>query len=75
MGGAPTHPDWYLNLHGEPDAEIQVHGERIPVTARTASDEEKPRLWADRDRGAGPTTTSTSPAPTASIPVVVLSPS
>jgi deazaflavin-dependent oxidoreductase (nitroreductase family) len=45
MGGAPQHPQWYLNLEADPDAEIQVKGDVIPVTARTASDDEKPRLW------------------------------
>lgn len=44
-GGAPKHPAWYLNLQADPEAEIQVKGERIPVVARTASDVEKPRLW------------------------------
>ena len=45
MGGAPSHPAWYLNLSAEPTVEIQVKGDHIPVTARTASDDEKPRLW------------------------------
>jgi deazaflavin-dependent oxidoreductase (nitroreductase family) len=44
-GGAPKHPSWYLNLVARPGAEIQVRGEHIPVTARTATDDEKPRLW------------------------------
>jgi deazaflavin-dependent oxidoreductase (nitroreductase family) len=45
MGGAPMHPKWYLNLQSNPAAEIQVRHERISVTARTATSEEKPRLW------------------------------
>ena len=45
MGGAPKHPLWYLNLLSTPEAEIQVKGEHFRVTARTAGDEEKPRLW------------------------------
>jgi deazaflavin-dependent oxidoreductase (nitroreductase family) len=45
MGGWPTHPQWYLNVSANPAAEIQVKGEHIPVVARTASPEEKPRLW------------------------------
>jgi len=45
LGGAPNHPAWYLNLTANPDAEVQVKGDHIPVTARTASDDEKPRLW------------------------------
>jgi len=45
MGGLPKHPQWYLNLQARPEAEIEVKAERIPVVARTASDQEKPRLW------------------------------
>jgi deazaflavin-dependent oxidoreductase (nitroreductase family) len=44
-GGAPSHPNWYLNLTANPEAEIQVRGERLRVRARTAAEDEKPRLW------------------------------
>lgn len=44
-GGLPKHPQWYLNLQADPAAEIQVKAQHIPVVARTASDDEKPRLW------------------------------
>jgi deazaflavin-dependent oxidoreductase (nitroreductase family) len=44
-GGAPSHPDWYLNLAANPEAEIQVRGERLRVRARTAAEDRKPRLW------------------------------
>jgi deazaflavin-dependent oxidoreductase (nitroreductase family) len=46
MGGAPEHPQWYRNLTANPNVEIQVKAERIPVVAKTASPEEKPRLWS-----------------------------
>ena len=45
VGGMPKHPAWYLNLQAEPKARIQVKDEAIDVVARTATDEEKPRLW------------------------------
>jgi deazaflavin-dependent oxidoreductase (nitroreductase family) len=45
MGGAPQHPNWYRNLVADPSAEIQVRAEHLHVTARTAGDDEKPRLW------------------------------
>ena len=45
MGGAPTHPNWYRNLLAQPSADIQVRADRISVTARTAGEAEKPRLW------------------------------
>jgi len=44
-GGAPDHPAWYLNLVANPNAAIQVWSELIPVTARTATPDEKKRLW------------------------------
>lgn len=45
-GGAPEHPAWYENLLAEPDAEIEVKDERIPVRASTASGDERARLWS-----------------------------
>jgi deazaflavin-dependent oxidoreductase (nitroreductase family) len=45
QGGAPTHPNWYHNLLANPTATIQVKGDIFEVTARTATDEERPELW------------------------------
>jgi deazaflavin-dependent oxidoreductase (nitroreductase family) len=45
-GGAPAHPSWFENLQANPDAEIQVQGERIPVRASTAEGDERSRLWS-----------------------------
>ena len=45
VGGMPKHPAWYLNLQAEPKAQIQVKADVIDVVARTAADDEKPRLW------------------------------
>jgi deazaflavin-dependent oxidoreductase (nitroreductase family) len=45
MGGAPQHPNWYKNLTVNADAHIQVRGEHLDVCARTATEDEKPRLW------------------------------
>lgn len=44
-GGADDHPDWYLNLEAEPDVEIEVEDREIAAVARTATPEEKQRLW------------------------------
>jgi deazaflavin-dependent oxidoreductase (nitroreductase family) len=44
-GGAPDHPGWYKNLVAHPDVTIQVWDQLVPVTARTASPEEKRQLW------------------------------
>jgi deazaflavin-dependent oxidoreductase (nitroreductase family) len=45
-GGAPEDPDWYKNLQADPQAEIQVRDEVIPVTMSTAEGEERARLWS-----------------------------
>jgi deazaflavin-dependent oxidoreductase (nitroreductase family) len=45
MGGAPRHPNWYRNLVADGTAEIQVLDQHISVSARTAGEDEKPRLW------------------------------
>ncbi len=44
-GGARHHPSWYLNLVDTPEVRLQVGGDCLDATARTASDEEKPELW------------------------------
>lgn len=38
-------PAWWLNLKSNPEAEIQVGGEKLKVTARKATPEERERLW------------------------------
>ena len=48
-GGAPQHPGWFHNLVAQPDVEIQVGRERIPVRARVAEGEERARIWARAD--------------------------
>lgn len=45
QGGAPTHPLWYLNLLRDPAVNLQVGAEIFPAHARTATAEEKARLW------------------------------
>ena len=44
-GGAPDDPGWYKNLIAHPDVKIQVWDKVIPVRARTATAEEKKRVW------------------------------
>jgi deazaflavin-dependent oxidoreductase (nitroreductase family) len=45
-GGAPHHPDWYLNLTDEPEVAIQVGADRRHARARTAEGEQRERLWS-----------------------------
>jgi deazaflavin-dependent oxidoreductase (nitroreductase family) len=46
-GGTPDHPAWFKNLEADPEAEIQVRDEEIPVRASVAEGEERARLWRD----------------------------
>ena len=74
MGGAPTHPQWYKNLLATPSAEIQVKAEVTPVVARTATADEKPRLW-EIMREVWPNYDTYQERTEREIPVVILSPS
>ena len=44
-GGDDRHPQWYRNITANPDVEIELHGQRRPMRARTASEGEKAGLW------------------------------
>ncbi len=46
FGGSDVHPAWYLNLVASPDVEVQLRGGGArPMRARTATPEERERLW------------------------------
>ncbi|MDB5372937.1 MAG: hypothetical protein JWP04_1579 [Belnapia sp.] len=44
-GGAPEHPGWYRNLLADPTVEVQAGTVRTKARARTATGEERARLW------------------------------
>jgi deazaflavin-dependent oxidoreductase (nitroreductase family) len=44
-GGYPTHPLWYENLAANPDVRVQVKDQIFQAQARTATADERPRLW------------------------------
>ncbi len=44
-GGDDRDPEWYRNLVAHPDAELVAGDEVIPITARTATAEEKAEMW------------------------------
>jgi proline iminopeptidase len=44
-GGAPEAPYWYKDLVRTPEVTVQIRDEVFDATARTATPEEKPRLW------------------------------
>lgn len=71
--GSETVPAWWLNLCDQPEADVEIAGERRPVHARLATDEEATRIWS-RFVAASPgyavyRTTARRP-----IPVVILEP-
>jgi deazaflavin-dependent oxidoreductase (nitroreductase family) len=44
-GGAPEHPGWYRNILASPDVEVQVGTKKLSARARTATGDERSRLW------------------------------
>jgi len=74
VGGAPTHPAWYLNLRANPAATIQIRNRRLAVRAETAGPEERARLWS-RVTQLYPPYDDYQAKTTREIPVVTLTPS
>ena len=72
-GGADQHPQWYLNLEANPSVHVQVGARTFDATARTASPEEKDRLWP-LVVAVFPTYEDYRKKTTRDIPVVVLTP-
>jgi deazaflavin-dependent oxidoreductase (nitroreductase family) len=46
-GGAPQHPGWYRNLLANPGVDVQVGTAKLKARARTATGEERTRLWQE----------------------------
>ncbi len=44
-GGAPEHPNWYLNLKATPDCEIRVGRNKMMATARQTEGDERANIW------------------------------
>jgi F420H(2)-dependent quinone reductase len=49
--GAAADPAWWQNLQAQPDADVEIGGDRRAVRARAASPEEQARLWPRFVRG------------------------
>jgi deazaflavin-dependent oxidoreductase (nitroreductase family) len=45
MGGAPSHPQWYVNLLDDPEVTVHDRGDVHELRARVATPEEKRALW------------------------------
>jgi deazaflavin-dependent oxidoreductase (nitroreductase family) len=70
-GGAPYHPDWYLNLVADPHVRVQVKADRFSARARTAEGAERERLWSVMT-AVWPNYDQYAERTTRTIPVVVL---
>jgi deazaflavin-dependent oxidoreductase (nitroreductase family) len=44
-GGSPQHPGWYRNILANPEVDVQVGTSKMKARARTATGEERARLW------------------------------
>jgi deazaflavin-dependent oxidoreductase (nitroreductase family) len=44
--GATKHPAWFHNVKANPDVELTLRNERVPMRATIADGEERERLWA-----------------------------
>jgi deazaflavin-dependent oxidoreductase (nitroreductase family) len=49
-GGSPTDPAWYHNLVAEPDVEIEIGAERIPMHATALEEPERTEIYAEQVR-------------------------
>jgi deazaflavin-dependent oxidoreductase (nitroreductase family) len=72
-GGAPEHPGWYRNLLANPEVEVQAGTTKTKARARTATGEERARLW-EKSLGFWPPYADYAKKTEREIPVVVLDP-
>jgi deazaflavin-dependent oxidoreductase (nitroreductase family) len=73
-GGAPEHPGWYRNILANPLVGVQVGTETLQALARTATGEERERLWQQAVVFFPPYAEYAIKAGGREIPVVVLDP-
>ncbi|WP_328475190.1 nitroreductase family deazaflavin-dependent oxidoreductase [Actinoplanes sp. NBC_00393] len=69
--GADRHPFWYLNLLADPRVAVQIGAETFAATARTATGQERSRLW-ELMVAAMPSYEEYRKATSREIPVVIL---
>jgi deazaflavin-dependent oxidoreductase (nitroreductase family) len=72
-GGAPTNPAWYHNLVANPDVEVEIGTDTIPVRARVAEGDERERIWT-KQKERMPGFADYERNTTRQIPVIVLEP-
>ncbi len=73
-GGAPEHPGWYRNILADSSVDIQVGTKQMQAQARTATGEERTRLWTQAVQIWPPFAEYQVKSGGREIPVVVLDP-
>jgi len=73
LGGAPKHPVWYHNVVANPRVELQDGAEKLALTAREVTGDEKTEWW-ERAVEAWPDYAVYQTKTTRQIPVFVLEP-
>lgn len=73
-GGAPEHPGWYRNILSNPEVELQVGTKKMKAHARTATGEERAKLWEQAVGFFPPYADYAVKSAPREIPVVVLDP-
>ena len=69
--GAPAHPAWYHNVLAQPEVEVEIGTETVPMRARVAEGDEREELW-ERQKQLAPGFADYELKTTRQIPVVVL---
>jgi len=72
-GGAPDHPDWYLNVVADDSVTAEIGKETRAFTAREALGDERDGIWT-RQKAAYPQFAGYEEATDRTIPVIVLDP-
>jgi deazaflavin-dependent oxidoreductase (nitroreductase family) len=73
-GGDVKHPAWYRNVVANPELSFSIDGDERAYTARTASADQRPRLWELANRTYPGYAVYQRRAGDREIPVVVLEP-
>jgi deazaflavin-dependent oxidoreductase (nitroreductase family) len=72
-GGAPENPSWFHNILANPETEIEVGSDTVPVVASEVSGDERERLYTQQV-GLAPQFGDYQSKTTRKIPVVALTP-
>lgn len=73
-GGAPVHPGWYHNLHGEGQVQFQVATQCFNASVREIEGEERTRVWDYMSRLYPPYVEYQDRATDRLIPVIMMKP-